>query len=252
MKNFLKYARYYDLLYRDKDYAKETDYVDGLIKRYSGKRNKSLLDIGCGTGGHAFWFVKKGYRVAGIDRSREMISLARKRLAKDNHAEFSVQDAVNFSLKAKFDAAVALFHVMSYLTANEEFVKSLVNIRNQLKKGGLFIFDFWYGPSVLAQRPVKRRKVAGDAFAIVRRFATPKINFSQDTVDIDYKNAVLNKKSGLTKVFRERHTLRYFFLPELYLMLGTAGFRVIKCLQWMSFKKGLSEDSWSGVIIARK
>lgn len=78
------------------------------------------------------------------------------------------------------------------------------------------------------------------------------MNLNQDTVDIDYKNVVLSKNNGLTRIIRERHTMRYFFLPELYLMLGIAGFRVVKCLKWMSFKEGLSENSWSGVIIAEK
>lgn len=252
MKNFVKYARYYDLFYRDKDYKKEADYVDSLIRRYSGKRNKTLLDVGCGTAGHAICFVKKGYRVVGIDKSREMISIAKKRFSEEKRAEFSVRDVSSFSSRKKFDIAVSLFHVMSYLTSNKGFMESLTNIRSQLKKGGLFIFDFWYGPAVLTQRPTKRIKEVSDEFAAIRRFATPKINIDQNTVDIDYKSVILNKNNRLNKVIREKHTMRYFFLPELYLMLGIAGFKVLKCLKWMSLKEGLSENSWSAVIIARK
>lgn len=252
MKNFVKYAEYYDLFYQDKGYKKETGYVDSLIRRYCGKHNKTLLDVGCGTGGHAIWFVKKGYKVFGIDRSREMIALAKGKFSQDNRAEFSIQDACSFSSRRKFDIAVSLFHVMSYLTANEVFVESLVNIHNHLKKGGLFIFDFWHGPAVLTQRPEKRMKRASDEFTAIKRCASPKINLNQNTVDIDYTNTVTSKNNGLTKVIRERHTMRYFFLPELYLMLGIAGFKVVKILKWMSFKEGVSEGSWSGVVIARK
>lgn len=252
MNNFVKYARYYDLLYRDKNYKKEVDYVDGLIKRYSIRRNKNLLDVGCGTGGHAIWLAKKGYKVVGIDRSREMISLAKQRFSENKQAEFYVWDASRFSLGRKFDIAVSLFHVMSYLTVNEVFMDSLVNIYNQLKGGGLFIFDFWYGPAVLAQRPQKMIKEASDKFVIVKRCADPKFNINQDTVDISYKNTVLNKNTGLIKVIKEKHTMRYFFLPELYLMLAIAGFKVLKSLKWMSFKEGVNENSWSAVIIAKK
>lgn len=252
MKNFVKYARYYDLLYQDKDYRKEADYVDDLIRRYSIKRNKSLLDVGCGTGGHAIWFAKKGYKVFGIDRSAEMISLARKRLTQEKEVEFGVRDVSRFALGSKFDIAVSLFHVMSYLTTNEGFLKSLTNIANQLKKDGLFIFDFWYGPAVLKQKPAGRVKEVSDAFTIIKRSVIPKININQDTVDIDYKSVVLNKDNRRPKVIRERHTLRYFFLPELYLMLGIAGFRVLKCLKWMKMNEKVSESSWSAVIIARK
>lgn len=252
MKNFVKYARYYDLLYRDKDYKKEADYVDSLIKRYSRKRNRTLLDVGCGTGGHAIWFAKKGYRVFGIDKSREMISVAREKLSGDNRAEFKPLDAERFSLRRKFDNVVSLFHVMSYLTANKAFMTSLENIRGHLEKNGLFIFDFWYGPAVLAQKPEKRTKETGDSLSVIRRLANPKMRINQNVVDIDYKNAILNKHSGLTRVFRETHTMRYFFLPELHLMLEIAGFRIVRCLKWLSFKEEVSEKSWSGVIIARK
>lgn len=252
MNNFVKYARYYDLLYRDKDYKKETDYVDSLIKRYSRRSVKTLFDVGCGTGGHALWFAKKGYKIVGIDKSREMISIARKAALKEDRAEFKVSDVSNLSLHKKFDVAVSLFHVMSYLTTNEKFAESLKNINSQLKKGGLFIFDFWYGPAVLAQRPSKRIKDASDELAIIRRLAVPKININQDTVDVFYKNSILSKDNKLIKIVKERHSMRYFFLPELSLMLGLAGFKMVKCLKWMSFEEGVSEDSWSGVIVAKK
>lgn len=252
MKNFIEYAKYYDLIYQDKDYKKEADYVDSLIKRYSRKRNKTLLDVGCGTGGHAAWFVKKGYRVVGVDRSPEMISLAKEKLSENNRAEFKVFDATKFSLPEQFDITVSLFHVMSYLIDNKRFLDSLANIHHQLKKDGLFIFDFWYGPAVLAQRPAKRIKEKSDALVMIRRFSTPQININENTVDTDFKSAVLNKHNGSTRIIRERHSLRYFFLPELYLMLGMSGFRVVKCLKWMSFQEELSENSWSGLIIAEK
>lgn len=252
MKNFVKYAKYYDLFYRDKEYKKEVDYVDSLIRRCCGKRNQTLLDIGCGTAGHAIWFAKKGYRVVGIDRSPEMISIAKERFPEKNRIEFSVQDVSSFSLRKKFNIAVSLFHVMSYLTTNEAFVKSLSNIYNQLKRDGLFIFDFWYGPAVLTQMPAKRIKTITDKNINIRRMSIPKINFNENTVDINYKIEALNKKSGLTQTINEAHKMRYFFLPELNLMLKNAGFKIIKSLKWLSLKEDLSSRSWSAVIIAKR
>ncbi|MFA5276470.1 MAG: methyltransferase domain-containing protein [Candidatus Omnitrophota bacterium] len=252
MKNFIRYARYYDLLYRDKDYKEEVDYVDRLITRYSGRQNKTLLDIGCGTGNHDSGFVKKGYKVAGIDRSREMISIAKNRFSAENRLEFSIRDVSNFSLRKKFDIAVSLFHVMDYLPVNEVFLESLINIRKHLKKGGLFIFDFWYGPAVLAQRPVKKIKEVQDINIKIKRIATPKMHFDENTVDVDYRTVVLNKNNGLTKVVSERHKMRYFFLPELHFMLREAGFRIVKSLKWLSVKEGPTPKSWSGVIVAQR
>ena len=252
MNNFLEYARYYDLLYADKNYKVEADYVDSLIRRYSARSNKNLLDIGCGTGGHALWFVKKGYAVTGLDSSRAMVSIARKRFSGEKRLEFSVQDAASFDLGRKFDIAVSLFHVMSYLTSNATLIGSLKNIHRHLRDRGLFIFDFWYGPAVITQRPKIRIKNLRSKEFMIKRTATPRINFNNDSVDIHYSLSIKSKKNNSVRRISEQHKLRYFFLPELYLALGIAGFKVVKCLKWLSFKEEVSEKSWSALIIAKK
>ena len=46
------YSKYYDLLYEDKNYFDEVEYIDFLIKK-NCQSAKTLLDMGCGTGKHA-------------------------------------------------------------------------------------------------------------------------------------------------------------------------------------------------------
>jgi hypothetical protein len=70
---FTDYARYYDLLYRDKDYAVEGDYVAGLIKKYHPVA-QSILELGSGAGIHANLLAKKGFTVHGIERSPETLA----------------------------------------------------------------------------------------------------------------------------------------------------------------------------------
>jgi len=48
-KVFDAYSHYYDLLYRDKNYKAETDYICKNINELNPEA-KSLLDLGCGTG----------------------------------------------------------------------------------------------------------------------------------------------------------------------------------------------------------
>lgn len=252
MKNFAKYARYFNLFYKDKDYKSEADYVDRLIRRYSGVRGGTLLDIGCGTGNHDLHFLKKGYKIMGIDRSSKMISIARGRVLPGDPIEFRAADVSRFGLHRKFNTAVALFHVMSYLTDNGVFIESLKNICRHLKAGGLFIFDFWYGPAVFMQKPALNIKRLKDGLNLISRTATPKLYADKNTVDVCYKIEIIDKNGNIKDKITEHHMMRYFFLPELYFMLGLAGFKVVKCLKWMSLKEALNEDSWSGVIVAKK
>lgn len=73
---FDRYASYYNLFYRDKNYAAEVEYVDALIKKYAVGETVTMLDLGCGTGGHAVLLAQKGYHVAGVDRSDTMLAIA--------------------------------------------------------------------------------------------------------------------------------------------------------------------------------
>ena len=75
MSVFGKYAKYYDLLYQDKNYSKEADYIDRLIKTYHPE-SKTILDLGCGTGRHDILLAEKGFFLTGVDSSKEMLSAA--------------------------------------------------------------------------------------------------------------------------------------------------------------------------------
>jgi predicted TPR repeat methyltransferase len=49
-KVFNAFAKYYDLLYKEKDYTVEVDYIEKIIKN-SRRDAKRILNIGSGTGG---------------------------------------------------------------------------------------------------------------------------------------------------------------------------------------------------------
>ena len=72
---FDSYARYYDLLYHDKDYAAESAYVASHLKRHS-PRAARILELGCGTGAHAEHLARLGYAVHGVDQSETMLARA--------------------------------------------------------------------------------------------------------------------------------------------------------------------------------
>src|SRR3990172_2206099 len=78
MKTFGSYANYYDLIYADKDYGKEVDFVLNLIRAHAA-RPRRLLELGCGTGIHTALLAEKGYDACGIDLSRNMLVVARDR-----------------------------------------------------------------------------------------------------------------------------------------------------------------------------
>jgi len=60
MQPFVRSARFYDLLYHEKDYVRESQYVESLARKYSSFPVRSLFELGCGTGRHAEYFCPKG------------------------------------------------------------------------------------------------------------------------------------------------------------------------------------------------
>ena len=71
------YAAAYDDLYQDKDYVAECDLIERVFETYGQGPTRRVLDLGCGTGGHAVILAKRGYDVVGVDRSPEMLERAR-------------------------------------------------------------------------------------------------------------------------------------------------------------------------------
>jgi predicted TPR repeat methyltransferase len=72
------YANQYDRLYRDKDYAAECDFLETLFAQ-AATPVRRILDLGCGTGGHALPLAQRGLHVTGVDLSAGMLAFAQTR-----------------------------------------------------------------------------------------------------------------------------------------------------------------------------
>jgi SAM-dependent methyltransferase len=217
---FAAYARYYNLLYRDKDYAAEAAYVVERLRDHGVVAGARILELGSGTGGHAEHLVRMGFTVHGVDSSAEMIERAQARraaLPSDLAARltFELGDVRTVRTGAVYDAVISLFHVMSYQTANTDLRAAFATAATHLGPGGLFFFDFWYGPAVLTERPeVRVRRLEDEAVQVVR-VAEPVLQVNDNLVDVNFTVLVMDKESKRTERIEERHSMRYLFLPEL-------------------------------------
>jgi SAM-dependent methyltransferase len=245
------YSQYYDLLYQDKDYIGEVEYIDGLIKTHKGEA-LTLLDLGCGTGKHAELLCDSGYHVHGIDLSTDMLEIAEKRRSgKENRLSFSHSNIQNLALNQKFDVVMSLFHVMSYQNSNQELVKAFQVAKDHLVGDGVFIFDFWYGPAVLTDLPTTRVKRLENEWIKVTRLAEPVIHAQENIVDVQYNIFIKNKETQSVVEKNELHSMRYFFDTELELICDKVGFEVLNKYEWMS-QNTPNFNSWNVVWILRR
>lgn len=256
---FSAYARYYDLLYKDKDYAAESDYVAALFKRFHPSV-KTVLELGSGTGKHALLLAQQGYQVHGVERSAGMLAQARAltqaaspQLAAGHHTPpvFVEGDIRSVRVDQQFDAAISLFHVVSYQTTNADLLQAFETARTHLKDGGLFIFDVWYGPAVLTDPPGIRVKRMADDQIEVTRLAEPILHPNRNMVDVNYHVFIRSKATGSVDETREKHEMRYLFAPEIELLLSQTGFGLLHHEEWLTGSPP-GCDTWGVCFAARR
>ncbi|ARV61251.1 SAM-dependent methyltransferase [Nostocales cyanobacterium HT-58-2] len=248
MNVFGNYAHYYDLLYHDKDYVGEAQFIHRLVQIYAPDA-ENILELGCGTGNHAVLLAKEGYQIHGVDLSNQMLLKASDRLSQfptelASRLEFSQGDIRNIKLDKQFDAVIALFHVISYQTINEDLQATFATVKSHLKPGGVFIFDCWYGPAVLSDRPTVRVKRLEDDEISVTRIAEPIMYPNDNLVDVNYQVFIKDKNTGAVEELQETHRMRYLFKPEIDLLLAQIQCKSIECREWMS-DRNPGFDTWS-------
>lgn len=250
MEVFQDYANYYNAFYQDKDYMAESRQVDTLLKRYGSSIGK-IINYGCGTGRHDIELAKIGYQCTGIDVSSLMIDIAKDNSEKEKKKiDFFVADIRNFQPKEQYDAVISLFHVMSYQNKNQDILSAFQSARRALNPGGLFLFDIWYGPGVLSDKPSLRVKEIEDENNKLIRIARPLLHDKENVVDVCYEVLVIDKETGSTKMIEEVHNMRYFFRPELEFLLKEAGFELLDNLDCQTLDE-TDYHSWTSYFIAR-
>jgi SAM-dependent methyltransferase len=99
---------------------------------------KRVLDVCCGPGHVTAELVARGYQVAGIDNSEQVIRRAK---AQVPGCDFAVQDVRALGLRRVFDAALSTFDSLNHLLTEADLQTSLEAVRDVLRPGGLFLFD---------------------------------------------------------------------------------------------------------------
>lgn len=249
---FKDYAKYYDYLYQDKDYEKESDYLEKIFKKYLTTKPKSILDFGCGTGNHSLILTRRGYQLTGVDFSKAMLKIGQAKAKKQKlDIDFIKGDVRKINLRKKHDAVIAMSAVMGYQTSNLDFAKALLTARKHLKRGGIFVFDLWFGPAVLADKPKDKIKEVVVGNIRVKRKTKCRLHLPKRLVAV-YFTTEYFESGKLKHVSKELHKMRFFFRQELLDFLNQAGLGAIGTFPFLKLKGKPSQKDWSITLIARR
>lgn len=112
----------------------ESEYLNLIVKTIP--QEGSILDLGCGTGEPiAQFFIEKGFNVTGVDGSRKMIELCKKRFPGER---WVVSDMREINLHQQFDAILA-WH--SFFHLDHESQRNMFKIfEAHIRSGGILAF----------------------------------------------------------------------------------------------------------------
>ncbi len=131
-------AEWFEYLNDDCDYENWSQY---LIKRLSGYRLETGLDIGCGGGYFTRALQRAGYAMTGMDVSTEMLDRAQSAALKAGlRGEYIHGDVAGKRLARKYSFATAINDCINYVEP-QLLLKAFKNVYGCLPKGGVFLFD---------------------------------------------------------------------------------------------------------------
>lgn len=247
-----EYSDSYDLLYEEKDYEGECTLIEKIIGEYSKIPVHSILDLGCGTGNHSLRLAERGYNVTGVDRSNEMLDIAKaKAEQKEIHCNFFQSDLREFDNQKKYDAVIMMFAVLGYQLENEEVLAALKTVSKHLKKEGVFICDVWYGPAVLNQKPGESVRVIENEETKIIRVSSGILDTFRHLVKVHYHLWTIKGDRVLSEA-QEEHAMRFFFPLELAFFFEIAELKFTRLSPFPDYNEKLDDLKWNACAIAVK
>jgi SAM-dependent methyltransferase len=249
------FAGYYDLFYSGKNYQAESEYLHRIFSTTLKKKTEeiSILEIACGTAGHASILAEYGYQIIATDISEDMLIEARKKTAHQQNVSVLQMDMNNFRVfTSKFDIILCLFDSIGYLLSNKAIIAALKNVSDNLKDDGLFIMEFWSAGAMLRSFEPHREKEFKTEKGTVKRTSDTTLDYINQMAIVQYNLFErLNNSTEFQLIREETHRNRFFMIQEMNCILDQAGLKAIDHFSGYSAERP-DENSWHIISICQK
>ena len=229
MKSQYSAPRLYEIAF-DMNRKGEVDFLVHCFRRYAKRRVSRVLDIACGTGPHLIRLADRGFRMSGLDLSRENIEFLCRRLAAKGHpGELVVGDMTDFRLRHPVDAAICMQDSQGHLLTNAQLLAHLRAVARSMKKGGLYIFDRYMASSWT--NPARSWSWSRRRGGLIVRASFSALNDVNPVTQVFRERMLLEAiENGTRRVYRQTHLSRMVFPQELRAMVELSG--AFEFVQW--------------------
>lgn len=215
MEPYTDIAPVYDYLLRHVDYQEWYEYIVSIMKHYVDAP-ELILELGCGTGRFGSKFSNDGYTIYGIDKSIDMLRVAKTRA----FLNFRIlcADITRFSLSKKMDFIFSVHDTVNYLLQPADIVNMFRCVRETMHDGSVFMFDITTEHNIYenfdgktSQYPLRNGSVEwSNTYDRVKRMVASTLRFS---------------RSGRTT--EEVHLQRIYAVDEMKALTEQNGFRIL-------------------------
>lgn len=230
------FARFYDEHMSQKKYEVWRKLIKEVVAKYHiGVGN--AFDVACGTGTITGILADLGFTVTGIDRSGEMLEVAKQRFPDQT---FICSDVRDFSVDRPKEQsfAVSFYDSLNYLLTDADMLMTFESVSRNLASSAIFLFDMNTREHVVSSQKNSVKVYEGDYYYSIFKFG------GEDriwTLDIDL---FALEPDGHYSLCRENHVERGYNREDIEPLLEKAGFKLLDYqVERKVYEDGLDQPS---------
>lgn len=221
-------ARFYD--------ADTSDKVDdlALYSRLAADVEGPILDVGCGTGRIVFHLAQEDHRVVGVDNNRAMLDIFERKLEAMPHLRDLIDlheaNITDFQTEERFGLILLSYNALMHFYEQPLQMRLLQHLGQLLREDGLLVIDLPNAGETFATQD-------SDAMILERKFIDPETGHMIMLWSTSYLDRVTQLlhvqwfydevgEDGTVKRLFAPNVLRYYFYPEMRLLLQSCGLEI--------------------------
>lgn len=234
------YLREHSHIFNQRD---ERRFVSRVLELAGLPVGARVLDCPCGQGRHSMLFAEAGLDVSGVDLSRRLLALARRK-SRTIAPTYRRADMRKLPSRwsASFDAIFNLFSSFGFFLDPSDDARVIAEFARVLRPGGILIWQGANRDNVPARFPAKDWWIATDGTLVAQ------------SREFDYLSGVLTVQSefrGRRLNRQHQHRIRLYTATRLSELLASVGLFVENALDGEKFTP-LSRSSGTMLLLARK
>lgn len=265
------------LISQQPTFASFYDFYDGpehrqtqlqMYRDLASEAGDPILELACGTGIITLDLARAGFQVTGVDKSSEVLEVARERIAREDaevrsRITLAEADMKDVELGQTFGAVFVTGNSFGYLTDMAAQRSCLRAVHGHLRPGGLLVIqERNYTPETLMGMLTRQRAITLQA-AGVNSTTGKYTTFNSITVHIDFPTQTIlrsrfideTQADGTVKRYVPAddwaHRGHYFGRFELQLLIEDAGFTIRDV--WGDYdRQPLRRQSYTVIFVAEK